>query len=38
VKEILIEILEMLCRIENSLKEIKKNLKKEDGKKRLLND
>ena len=38
MKEILLEILTVLCRMEAYLLEIKKSLEKEEGKKRLLND
>tara|TARA_R110000851_G_scaffold315200_1_gene477510 strand:- start:6381 stop:6497 length:117 start_codon:yes stop_codon:yes gene_type:complete len=38
MKEILLEILTVLCRIEIKLNDINKNLNKEDEKKILLND
>ena len=38
MKEILLEILTVLCRMEICLMEIKKNLNPEDGEKKLLND
>ena len=38
MKEILLEILMVLSRMEIYLTEIKKSLEKEEGKKRLLND
>lgn len=38
MKELLLEILKVLCRMEICLMDIKKNLDPEDGEKKLLND
>ena len=38
MKEILLEILTVLCRMEMCLNDIKKNIVSEDEKKKLLND